>query len=148
MRRHSNEVRNASKSSVPLQERLQQTRGRFRRVAHGLSARFRPNQIHVEVGGNYNLNNEWRDNEESDRQYQINIPPHMDVARQEEHYLDIVRYQMTLVAEADRTLNVLSIRVLLAGGIGAAGGGLGGATAGAGAGAVTGTGFLMSCIDF
>lgn len=71
----------------------------------------------------------------------------MAEVRQEEHYLDIIRYHVTLVAEADRMLNVVSTRVLLAGGIGAAGGGLGGAAAGAGAGAVAGdnlTGFLMS----
>ena len=137
-RRHSNELINATRFHIPLQERLRQTRARVRRVAQGLSARLRPNQIRVEIGGNYNLNNEWRDDNALDRHHQINIPPHAAEAHQEEHYLDIIRYHVTLVAEADRMLSVVSTRALLAGGIGAAGGGLGGAAAGAGAGAVAG----------
>ena len=53
--------------------------------------------------------------------------------------MDIMEYHVTLVAQADRTIKVLSKRILSAGGIGAAGGGLGGAAAGAGAGATAGT---------
>ena len=126
-----------------MRERCRQARDVFRRTAQGITARLRPARFHVEVGGSCDIRNETRDNRSFERNDEHVVPPGVMRARMEEHYQEIIRYHVTLTAQADRTISVLSTRVLAAGGIGAAGGGLGGAAAGAGAGAAAGT---LTCI--
>ena len=140
IRRNSDNARNNAQQAVPIRERYRTTRELFRRAAQGISARLRPANIPVvEIGGTLDARNEIRDNRSFERNREHVLPPGVMRAQHEEHYEDIIQYKVTLTAQADRTIRVLSTKVLAAGGIGAAGGGLGGAAAGAGAGAAAGT---------
>ena len=117
---------------------MQQTRELMRRVQQGLVARIRPTHFHVEVGGNLNFNTETRDRHTVDQNRHIVVEPHMVQSEDRNEILYLMRYRVTLKAQADRSITVLSRRVVVGGGIGAAGGGVGGAVVGAAAGAVTG----------
>ena len=141
IRRDSENARNNARQAVPIRERVRMARELFRSAVQGVSARLRPANVVpvVEIGGSLDARNETRDNRSFERNREHVLHPGVMRAQQEEHYEDIVKYHVTLVAQADRTIRVLSTRVLAAGGIGAAGGGLGGAAAGAGTGAAAGT---------
>ena len=139
IRRNSESARNNTREPVPIKEKYKQTRELFRKAAQGITAKLRPANVPVvEIGGTLDARNEVRDNRSFERNREHVLPPGVMRAQQEEHYEDIIQYHVTLTAQADRTIRVLSARVLAGGGIGAAGGGVGGATAGAGAGAVAG----------
>lgn len=139
IRRNSENARNNAQQAVPIRERYRITRDLFRRAAQGVTARFRPANVPVVViGGSLDARNETRDNRSFERNRDYVLHPGVIQDQQEVHYEDIIEYRVTLVAQADRTIRVLSTRVLAAGGIGAAGGGLGGATVGAGTGATIG----------
>ena len=129
---------NLARRGLPLQERLRRVQSVFSRTTRGLSARLRPAPIGVEIGGNFNVNNEERREETTERHRQLNIAPGMAQRRHEENYLETVSYTIALVAQADRSISVVSTRILTAGGAGAAAGGGGGAAAGVTAGAITG----------
>ena len=140
IRRDSENARNNARQAVPIKEKYKMARELFRKAAQGVTAKLRPANVPVvEIGGSIDARNETRDNRSFERNREHVLHPGTMRAQQEEHYEDIVQYHVTLVAQADRTIRVLSTRVLAAGGIGAAGGGLGGAAAGAGAGAAAGT---------
>ena len=141
VRRNSDIARNHCRRPVQIRERSRSVRNLFRRAAQGITTRLRPgNGIPiVEVGGSLDVRNEVRDNRTFERNRDYELPAGAIRVQQEDHYMDIIEYHVTLVAQANRMISVLSTRVLSAGGIGAAGGGLGGAAAGAGAGAAAGT---------
>lgn len=140
IRRNSDRAQNNAREAVPIKERYKQTRDLFRKATQGIAMRLRPANVPVvEIGGNLDVRNEVRDDRTFERNREHVLPPGVLRAQQEEHYEDIVQYHVTLTAQADRTIRVLSTRALAGGGIGAAGGGVGGAVGGASAGAVAGT---------
>ena len=147
IRRNLENTRNATGHAAQIRERCRQTRDLFRRAAQGITARLRPARYHVEMGGSVDIRNETRDNRSYERNDEHVVPPGVNRTRVEEHFLEIIRYHVTLTAQADRTISVLSTRVLAAGGIGAAGGGLGAVVTGAGVGAATGTLTLFSWVS-
>ena len=141
IRRNSDIARNYARHAVQIKERSKIARNLLRKAAQGIKVKLRPgNGIPiVEVGGSLDARNEIRDNRMFERNREYVLPPGVMQAQEEHHCIVIVKYHVTLVAQANRTISVLSTRALAAGGIGAAGGGLGGAAAGAGAGAAAGT---------
>ena len=138
-RRESEHLCNNARQAIPMRDRVNQTKKRVTRVIHGLTARLRPQYFQMEVSGNCNVNDVTEDHQTFERNRETILPPHVRQERHEDFYVDVMRYRVTLEAQADRTITVITTRTLLGGGIGAAGGGVGGALAGAGAGAITGT---------
>jgi hypothetical protein len=124
---------------VEIKQKTKAVRDLFKKAAQGITAKLRPANVPVvEIGGTLDARNEVRDNRIFERNRDYVLPAGAMQAQEEEHYVETIEYQVTLVAQADRTIRVLSTRAVAAGGIGAAGGGLGGAAAGAGAGAAAG----------
>ena len=140
IRQNSDIARNYARHAVQIKERTKSARDLLRKAAQGITAKLRPGNVPVvEIGGTLDARNEVRDNRTFERNRDYVLPPGVMQAQQEDHYMVIAKYHVTLVAQANRTIKVLSTRALAAGGIGAAGGGVTGAAAGAGAGATAGT---------
>ena len=140
IRQNSDIARNYARHAVQIKERTKSARDLLRKAAQGITAKLRPGNVPVvEIGGTLDARNEVRDNRTFERNRDYVLPPGVMQAQQEDHYMVIAKYHVTLVAQANRTIKVLSTSALAAGGIGAAGGGVTGAAAGAGAGATAGT---------
>ena len=138
IRQNSENAKNNTRQAASIRDRNTTTRDLSRITEQGVSARIQPANAPVEIGGALDARNEVRDNRTFERNRDYVLPAGVMHTQEEEHYMDIVEYHVTLVAQADRTIRVLSTRALAAGGIGAAGGGVTGAAAGAEAGATAG----------
>jgi hypothetical protein len=140
VRLNSEIARNYARQAVQIKQKTKAVRDLFKKTAQGIRAKLRPANVPiVEIDGGLDAKNEVKDNRTFERNRDYVLPAGVMHAQRDHHYTYIIRYHVTLVAQADRTIMVLSTRALAAGGIGAAGGGLGGAAAGAGAGAAAGT---------
>ena len=138
IRRNSGNARNDNRQAAPIRER-NTTKDLSRTTEQGVSTAIQPANVPVKIGGALDVRYEVRDKRTFERNRDYMLPAGVTHTQDEEHYMAIFKYHVTLVAQADRMIRVLSKRILSAGGIGAAGGGLGGAAAGAGAGAAAGT---------
>ena len=147
IRRNSENVANNTKQAAAIKEGSKQTREQQKKTTQTIAAKIRPARANiVEIGGSLDAKNEATDKRTLEKNQNYELPPGVTRTHLEGEYQEIIKYHVTLVAQADRTITVLSSRALAAGGIGAAGGGIGGAAAGAGTGATVGT-ELQGLID-
>ena len=95
IRRNSENARNNTGQAAPIRDRNITTRDLSRITEQGVSA-----NVPVEIGGALDVRNEAHTFERN-RDY---VLPAGVMQTQEEHYMDIVEYHVTLVAQADKTI--------------------------------------------
>ena len=100
IRRNSENARNNAGQAVLIRDKNTTTRDLSRTTEQVVSARIQPANVPVEIGGAPDVRNEAHTFERN-RDY---VLPAGVKQTQEEHYMDIVEYHVTLVAQADKTI--------------------------------------------